>query len=351
MAIKRTVRVFFRRAMTVCVIAVLLMATVVWWAVGTTLPRLSEVPIAQPGSSISIKEAVRSMVVATYNIAHAQGLKDQPSDWRDKETTLAHLRQLAHAITQMDADVVLLQEVDIDANRTHHINQVAYLAKEANYPAYACAVLWEKNYLPFPYVPFEHQIGQVQSGNCVLSRYPLVQQERLVFDKPASNPFWYNWGYIDRGVQKIVAQVGQQLVTFFNIHLEAWEAAAKNKQVRELLRFADQVKGPLVIGGDFNAVPPEATVKAQFADEPDNNYSQDDVISYMRATAKEASEAIPEAVYRRDEKAALTFPTDIPTRRMDYLYGLKGMQIKQGRVVHEAGIASDHFPVMATVVW
>lgn len=150
-----------------------------WWALGTWLPKESWLATskAHTAQAAAPKDTIS---ILTYNIAHGQGIKENPTDWRDEAFTRKKLAEVAAVVKKTDADIVFLQEVDLDSDRTHHINEAFYLVSEAAYPYFACALMWDKNYVPFPVLPIEHQLGQVRAANCILSRYPLKEHARLI---------------------------------------------------------------------------------------------------------------------------------------------------------------------------
>lgn len=320
-----------------------------YWALGKSLPEKSSPPIAHwPNTQAGQPKAL--LTAMTYNIGHGQGVKDLPWDWRDAEVTKAQLKEVANVINHLKPDFILLQEVDLDSHRTHRINQAEFLLGQTHYPYSACAIVWDKNYIPFPYWPIKHHIGKVLSSNCIFSKYPLKNHESIIFAKPESNAFWYNWGYIDRGVQKVVAQIGNKTLTIFNTHLEAWEKEARNRQVKIIGDWINSSSGPVLFGGDLNSVPPEACQKNKFGDEPEADFSKDSSIEALRYYLGDHDESLtiskcPSSGYNSQEFNTFTFPSNAPTRRLDYFYTVGSINIRQERVVKEAGTASDHLPV------
>lgn len=334
---------------------VLILGAFMYWAIGKSLPRKSSLPVHR-WPTAQIAQPKTTVTIMTYNIGHGQGVKSLPTDWRGEEVTKMHLGVLAEVINRVDADFVLLQEVDLHSNRTQDINQAEFLLQRTHYPYYACAVVWDKNYLPFPFWPLEHHLGHVLAANCIFAKYPLKNHESIIFDKPESNPFWYNWGYLDRGAQKVVAQIGDKKLTLINLHLEAWEQKARAKQVRATSDWVKSLPGPLVIGGDFNALPAEACRKNQFADEMDADFRDDRTIEIFKNALLDYSETLaikmcPGSGDNADEVGTFTFPADAPNRRLDYLFGVYGAKIVSGRVVQEAATASDHLPVLVEVAY
>src|SRR6187549_2876642 len=143
-----------------------------FWAIGTTLPKESRLPTYRRMNAIPLPQA-DILTVVTYNIAHGQGFKTLPTDPRSKAYTYKKLDQISKMLIKINADVVLLQEVDLDSARSHRINQATYLTTHAAYPFWACSVVWDENYIPYPYWPVSNHLGRTLSANCILSRYPL----------------------------------------------------------------------------------------------------------------------------------------------------------------------------------
>jgi len=103
--------------------------------------------------------------IACYNIAHGRGLAT--SNWRGgtAEERNTRLRQIADLLRHIDADIVVLNEVDFDSSWSSSTNQARYLAKQAGYPYWA-----EQRNLDFRVLTWKWRFG-----NAVLSRYPIVQ--------------------------------------------------------------------------------------------------------------------------------------------------------------------------------
>lgn len=334
-----------KKVTLVLLVFTVLLSGFAYWAVGNSFPRLSKLNTRSIGEKLHLKPK-STYTVLTYNIGHGQGIKNEPTDWRDKAYTLKKLKALSKVIKKSKADFVLLQEVDLDSDRSYNINQAEFLAKNAKYPYYACSVLWDENYLPFPFWPPEKHLGKVQAANCTFSKYPLSDHERLVFDKPESNAFWYNWGYIDRAAQKVIATVGKQQVAIVNTHFEAWDVEARHKQAKRMAEWIRDFKLPTLIGGDFNAVPPDALKRTNFVDSPQDDYTGDNTVSILLKNLPKVSNWLDHES-SRNNMAQYTFPADIPTRTLDYIFGYDGIELLKSTVVKEAGVASDHLPVWA----
>ena len=94
----------------------------------------------------------------------------------------------------------------------------------------------------------------------------------------------------------------------------------------------------MILGGDLNALPPEATAHHGFMDEPDLDYRFDDTIKHVRSLGlQEAGAGV--------DGSQLTFPAKGPNRRLDYLYASHSWILISGGVVTQREPASDHLPV------
>lgn len=317
-----------------------------WWAIGGSLPKVSSLSL--PEVNVQSPAPPDELTVVSYNIGHGQGIKEQAWDYRDKDITIRQLSMLADAMDKMDADIFLLQEVDLDSQRTFRIDQIQYLKEKTKHPYHACANVWEKNYLPFPYWPPSHHLGYVRAANCILSRFPLSNHERIIFDKPESNPFWYNWGYIDRGIERVDVLLGEQKIALLNVHLEAWDKKAREDQIKVISNYIKETGMPVILGGDFNTVPTEALQHKGFTDDPEADYSDEQTLKWFFANTVDLKG--PSLKDSSDRFDIYTFPSSGPDRRLDHIYLIgNNLSFSDFRVVKEAGVASDHLPVMAKI--
>lgn len=319
----------------------------IWWAVGETLPMESALPL-ETTKELPTAPAKNVLKVASYNIGHGQGVKANPWDYRDKQTTLNHLELLSKVIIAMDADVYLLQEVDVDSARTHRVNQIQFLKERTGLPYHACALMWQQNYIPYPYWPPSEHIGYVRAANCVLSRYPLSNHYRVIFEKPQSFPWWYRLGYLDRGIERVDVTIGEKKVAVLNVHLEAWEKEARANQVKVISDYMKTITLPIVLGGDFNVVPPDAGKKKGFEDEPECDYTDEQTFPLLFSLNQSLKQ--PTLKHSLDEKDLCTYPSNAPDRRLDHLFLLGGsLSFVDFGIFKEAGEASDHLPILATI--
>ena len=256
-----------------------------------------------------------------------------------------NLTGVRNAIVDADVDVVLLQEVDLGASRSHEIHQGEWLLGELGWGYLACVETWTNRYVPFPYWPPARQYGSMRSGQCVLSRYPLTSNTRVRLPQPASNPFWYNRFYLHRALQEVqMEHPALGLVSLWNVHLEAFDTRNNLRHIEILtgLLEADPAHSALV-GGDFNAIPADATRRSGFVDEPEMSFED----STSMKTYFELS-GFEDVVGKRDQAEAFTFPTELPTRRLDYMTFHPGVWIGTGSVLREESLRplSDHLPLV-----
>ncbi len=288
--------------------------------------------------------------VFSYNMHFGVGREDDFEQRRTRAELDRVLEGIAELIRRLDPDVVLLQEVDFASDRTQRINQMRVLAEKAGFPYMAPVVTWDKGWLPFPKWPPSKHYGRMLSGQAVLSRWPIVLNERLHLPKPQSFPWWYRAFYLNRTLQHVRVNLAGRNLDVFNVHTEAYDVP--NRQIHaEMVRdWVSRWQGKWnVLAGDFNAIPPEASVRKGFPDEPDCDMSRDRSVETVRKLGW--AEIIPPTRYRSDEAAALTFPADRPNRRLDYLYVSPGFTIQSGRIVHEAETLSDHLPTFVEAGW
>lgn len=195
------------------------------------------------------------ITVVSHNIGYASGDKNNLPLRLSREEVIANLDEIVAALARIGGDIVFLQEVDFDAERTHGIDQMRYIAERLALPHAAYAVTWNKRYLPWPYWPFSAHFGRVLSGQVLLSKFPIKRENVIRFPKPGSNPFWYNLFYLNRIAQHAAIDVDGERWHLWNVHLEAYDEVERRRQLVQLARAVAVDQRAVMVAGDFNEVP------------------------------------------------------------------------------------------------
>ncbi|MFE4106740.1 endonuclease/exonuclease/phosphatase family protein [Almyronema epifaneia] len=300
------------------------------WASAGSYPKDRYGEVVQFSSAVPPDKDTLSVV--SYNIGYLSGLTNNVAVRRDRALFDTNQNTAVDALAPIDADFVALQEVDLEAKRSYNVNQVEAIAQALQFRYGAIAVNWDKNYVPFPTWPPSAHFGRILSGQAVLSRYPVTDQERFVLDKVASNPAYYNALYLDRLAQVAFINVNQQRLVIINVHLEAFDTATRLQQTDYVLNLAEQYAStsPVLLLGDFNSAlnrPEEGEKSIQRILQSDR----------FRSAFELADPANP---------AIATFPSDQPQFKLDYIfYNPDKIEVLDARVVKEAAQASDHLPI------
>ena len=287
-----------------------------------------------------------TLVVMTYNIGYLSGLTNNEAVRETRSFFEGNLEDALGFLAEVDPDFIGFQEIDYHSKRSYYVDQVDTIAKRRGFGYAAVAINWDKRYVPYPYWPPRVHFGEMRSGQAVLSRYPIVKAERIVLAE-VDAPFYYRAFYLDRLAQVVEVDVDGTTVVIINLHLEAFELQTRQRQAREVLDLLRSFAGrPVLLLGDFNSLPPHAAQKSGFEDEPGADFRGDETIALILGESG-LLEAFPPQAYERDESLTHTFPSDRPTRRLDYIfYSPDRIEPVDWEVAHSAGTASDHLPVV-----
>jgi len=148
-----------------------------------------------------------TLKIMSYNIGYLSGMFNNRPVEVNPELFKANLHKSAELLSKHNPDFIAFQEIDFDADRSGNVHQLDSLAQLANYPYAAIAINWDKNYVLFPYGRPAVHFGQMLSGQAILSKFPVVNQTRIVLPKPEGN-YFYNKFYIDRLIQIVQVDVG-----------------------------------------------------------------------------------------------------------------------------------------------
>jgi endonuclease/exonuclease/phosphatase family metal-dependent hydrolase len=258
--------------------------------------------------------------------------------------------------------LLLLQEADVNSKRSAYVDQVKWLLDHTglNYGVYASQ--WRADYVP------SDGIGAVDSGNAILSRYPIRDAERVALSLRGDLPAIERYFYLRRNLLRARVDVGARTLDVVNVHAEAYaKDGTKRAHIErfqaELERLAES--GALVLaGGDLNALPPGSVQLSGFPDSvcEAEDYQADDFsaeTAYLDSLYERYDTAIPLADYERDNTPYFTHTTDkngFWNRTLDHLFTNGSFEPGSG-LVHqdeehggmETMPLSDHAPQSAVL--
>ena len=222
-----------------------------------------------------------------------------------------NLARIASLVDSVRADVVLLQEVDRNTERSGRVDQPAALARLTGFNAAFGKSL-------------DYQGGEY--GIAVLSRWPISSD--TTYRLPVEPPQERSGGSYEprAAVRVIIAAPGGPLAVV-NTHLDPLgDDRWRRQEIRTVLAIVASLRSrgiPTLAGGDFNSTPESAT--------------QDTV----RAAG------LRDAWTTCGQGDGLTYPADSSVKRIDYLF-LTGAATCSNAVVVRTD-ASDHRPLLVTV--
>ena len=166
------------------------------------------------------------------------------------------LQKVIEFLASSKADVFLLQESDLNARRTHHLNVAKEIAQKL-----------QMNYVfgrEFQELTQGSRASPAYHGQATLSRWPLSNSRILRFQKQSN--FWRPRWFLPEvepfqerigGRLALVCETtiaGKRLVTY-NLHLESkGDDALRYSQIEETMEDARRydISTPIVLAGDLN---------------------------------------------------------------------------------------------------
>ncbi|MBA2117146.1 endonuclease/exonuclease/phosphatase family protein [Bremerella alba] len=243
-------------------------------------------------SAAAAQEPTRVRVVS-YNIHHGEGTDGK-----------LDLKRIAQVLSDAKPDIVALQEVDQNTKRTENVDQTAVLAK-----------LLKMNSVFGGNIDF--QGGRY--GNAILTKYSSISVTNHPLPALTSGE--------QRGLMEAdisvpgMKQPLKFLATHFDYRGDDKERVASCEMIAQLIR--DWGNRPALLAGDLNALPESRTLTLL-----ENDWT------------------------RANRHILATFPSDTPTRQIDYimLRPMEGWKVVEYRVL-DSPVASDHRGILAVLDW
>ncbi|MEY4615529.1 MAG: hypothetical protein RJB66_489 [Pseudomonadota bacterium] len=284
-----------------------------------------------------------------YDAADGSGKDEAPS----REDIKITLNEVTRIIKDESPDVVLLQEVDVDAKRTAHQDQVELLLKTLAplYPCSADTYYWRAGFAPHPKI-----MGSIGMKLATFSKYRITSASRHALGEFPANfvvrQFRPKRAILDSSLQTTTGAS----IRILNTHLEAYSQGSDlmQYQVRktaELLSSIENASTPWILGGDFNLLMPGRS----YSDLSNSQRSYYQIESEFKVLADRFS-TIPSKSDINGEQFQMWythFPNDPevkgPDRTIDYiLYGKKMMPTYYQVRSRDTQKISDHLPLIAT---
>ncbi|NJO78778.1 MAG: metal-dependent hydrolase [Cyanobacteria bacterium RM1_2_2] len=322
-------------AFTVSAPLVLLAIFFFWASAGSySKAQYNEIVTYQASSEASSQDA---FTVITYNIGYLSGLANAASTQQAVEPSPqlfeGNFTTAVTALKPANPDFVGLQEIDIAAKRSYNVNQVTELSKALGFRAAAIGINWDKNYVPFPFLPIKNHFARTVAAQAILSRYPITRSERIVLEPVRSQSFFYRAFYLDRVAQVAEIDLNGIPLILINVHLEAFDEPTRLNQTQVVKDLAERYAAdyPVLLIGDFNSSLTRTTE------------TNPTINLLLESTRLESAVNIEQL----QNKSALTFPSNMPDDTLDYIfYTPNRIEPLEVQVVQQAAQASDHLPLM-----
>lgn len=211
-----------------------------------------------------------TLTIVTWNIGYG-GLGDNMDFFYDggrrvrdsKERSAVNLREIISVLDSLDADMILLQEVDITSRRSYRTDQRLATARALEGYRDYFALNYRAFFVP---IPVRNPIGKVKSGMLLLTKYEPVDVTR--YDYPSRFGWPERMFNLKRGLlsARFTTSRGDTLM-INNTHSTAYDAGQMRGREAEflgaLLLGASSKGTKSITGGDWNQYPPEYAPAAE----------------------------------------------------------------------------------------
>ncbi len=262
--------------------------------------------------------------IVCYNIAHGRGVATSNWEGGTAEERTGRLDQISDLLRALDADIVVLNEVDFDSSWSLSRNQARYLAKRAGYSYWA-----EQRNLDFRVLTWKWRFG-----NAVLSKHPITQAR--VVDLTGFSTVETLLAGKKRGVVCNIDVNGEK-VRVLGVHLCHRSEAVRAHSARLITEIASSDTVPTIVAGDLNSSP-AGFPNSQSDTDAGNAVDILDSSSLFRRRPEQPSGA----------PAELTFHSTQPKWVIDWILVPRNLQLIDYRV--ESSTLSDHRPVVADIL-
>ncbi len=283
-----------------------------------------------------------------------------------KSFVTSNLDLIIAKLNTTKADILMMQEVDIQSKRSAYVDEVKYILNRTHFNYAVYASYWKAQYIP------SDGLGRMDMGNVIFSRWPISESIRIQLPLRGDQDALTEYFYLRRCILKAKIDLPQGKDFYvLNTHASAFSTDdTKRKQINRFRMELDAVAidgDYFVAGGDLNLVPPVATKTDYCLDDkcPDESFHNpgDDPmhkegsyftpeITWLQEMFDSFQPAVTLTDYQSNEAHYFTSTPDwngFYDRKIDYLFTNTKWIAGSDSTHHDALPLSDHCPVSA--IW
>lgn len=268
-----------------------------------------------------------ALCVATWNIAHGRGAGE--SNWEQGgEEKRQRIEQISQQLLELDADIVILNEVDFSATWSGGNDQAEQIALKAGYPY----CIKQAN------LDFGFLLGRWYFGNAILSRLP-INNAKVVHLKPLNE--WESWLVGNkRGLSCTVELPNKSKVSVVGLHLESRGEAIRVQQIDDVARHLGELSFPIIVAGDLNTTP---------SDFPNSRHNGNGVNAFDKLIQQTQFSYRPDTIEGATDSTSplMTYSTRRPKSVIDWILCSHELSLLDQQTIDTQ--LSDHRPVIATI--
>jgi|JI10StandDraft_1071094.scaffolds.fasta_scaffold10719_7 endonuclease/exonuclease/phosphatase family metal-dependent hydrolase len=245
------------------ILGLVILFVVAIWSTGMYYPDTLEPAFVVSPSGGKILQKGQTVKMLSWNVQFMASNKnnhffyDKGTDTFPKESVnLQIIEEVAKIIIEENPDILLLQEVDLNSQRTHFVNQLKVLREKlpASYQFYSSTPYFRVNYLPM-----RSMLGRLEMHLCTLSKYPINNALRHALPSKLNVSFLEQQFQLKRAILETNFPIESgQTLTVLNTHFSAFSKGTdtldKQAQIAQKLLLKTGQFGPSVLVGDFNAL-------------------------------------------------------------------------------------------------
>lgn len=303
-------------------------------------------------------ESKKTFKILTWNIKFGGGRVDFFFECYGKraimnlEEVKTHIKNISAKIKEIDPDIVFLQEVDRFSKRSAFVDQIQEILNQTNLNYGYYASQWKSDFIP------SHGLGKIDSGNLILSKYPIKNGKRYSLPLIKNQDFLTRYFYLKRNILDVDLDIGNKTIKLVNTHTSAFATDnTKQKQILLLKKHLDDINSSgniFIVAGDLNTIPPFSKQVDNFEDSfcmKHNSYKKDIDIELMDPFYKDFNGDIDLDIYKNsDQKPYFTHTANKDgfwNRKLDYIF--TNQKIKNSQTIQDTMKLSDHAPIIVEI--